>query len=155
MRAAHVLVALSTGFVLLAGCTAPATTAPATSAPATSAPATSAPAAGGSLIEECAELSAQMSTAAATMQSAMADLSTDPDKAVSAMQEFAESFEAAAAKVTNPELKAQADKAVAALGEMIDGLKAIIKDPSKAADLTETMTKFQEETTAIGAVCGG
>ncbi len=151
----RVRLAAVAGLVLLAGCSGPST-AP-TSAPAASAPAASAPAGSSdqSLLDACTTLSASMNDATATMNSALADIGKDPDKAVKALRAFQDTFDQSVAKVTNPELRAQADKALAATKGMVSALEAITKDPTKLAGFSDTMAKFEDEMTKIGTVCAG
>jgi hypothetical protein len=85
----------------------------------------------------------------------MSDIGTDPNKAVDALESFRDSFEKAAAEVSNPEVKAQADKALAATKEMVAALDAVTKDATKIAGVSEALQAFQEELTKIGTVCGG
>lgn len=149
--------AAAAALVLLAGCsvgvTAPTsgTTSPAATA---SAPATSG-SSGQSVTAACAALSSSMNESATALQSAMSDIGTDPSKAVDALESFRDSFEKAAAEVSNPEVKAQAEKALAATKEMVAALDAVVKDATKIAGVSEALQGFQEELTKIGTVCGG
>ena len=107
------------------------------------------------MLEACSSLVGPMGEAAETLQSAVAELATDPSKAVQALQDFQDTFEQAVAPVTNPEVKAQAQKALAATKAMVEALDSGIKDPAKLAGIDQYLTDFQNEMTAIGEVCGG
>jgi hypothetical protein len=154
---ARAALAAVAGLVLLAGCsglsTAP-TSAPAASTASSSAPATSG-SSGQSVTDACTALATTMNESATTMQEAMSDIGTDPQKAVKALQGFKDTFEQAVAKVDNAEVRAQADKALAATKEMVAAIEAVTKDPTKVAGVSDALTAFQEEMTKIGTVCGG
>jgi soluble cytochrome b562 len=137
---ARAALAAVAGLVLLAGCSG-SSTAP-TSAPAAS-------------TASCTALATTMNESATTMQKAMSDIGTDPQKAVKALQGFKDTFEQAVAKVDNAEVRAQADKALAATKEMVSAIEAVTKDPTKVAGVSDALTAFQEEMTKIGTVCGG
>lgn len=130
---------------------------PTASAPATSAPASSTPAggAGQSVDEACTTLSSTMSTAADTLQTALADIGNDPQKAVVALQDFAGSLASAAADVENPEVRAQVDKAIAALNDLVAAIQAGIEDPAKVTEVMAGAGRVQTELAAIGTVCSG
>jgi hypothetical protein len=154
---ARAALAAVAGLVLLAGCSGPSTaptSAPAASTASSSAPATSG-SSGQSVTDACTALATTMNESATTMQEAMSDIGTDPQKAVKALQGFKDTFEQAVAKVDNAEVRAQADKALAATKEMVSAIEAVTKDPTKVAGVSDALTAFQEEMTKIGTVCGG
>lgn len=144
------------GLILLAGCSTPAN-APA-SAPGTgSAPSSSAPAQAGSsnqsLSEACLALEVSMTESASTLQAATSEIGSDPGKAVKALHTFQDSFEQAVAKVSNPELKAQADKSLAAAKKFVSAVEDMVKDPTKAMGFSDVMKEFQTEMEKIDTVC--
>jgi hypothetical protein len=144
------------GLVLLAGCSA-ATTAPGTSAPVASTATTSASAPSGSsdqsVADACSALTATMKDAASTMQSATSDFSSDPEKAIKALQTFRDTFATATAQVNNPTVTAQAQKALDATKKMVSALETVIKDPTKVSEVQGVMSDFQTEMTKLGTVC--
>lgn len=147
----RVALGLVATLALLTGCSALTSTTPTTS------PAASAPQGGSdqSVAGACESLGSAMGEAADTFQSALGELGTDPQQALSALQEFATSLKDAAATVQNPQVKAQVDKAIAALNDLTAALEAGIKDPLKMTEVLGTISAVQEELTAIGTVCAG
>lgn len=151
----RILIAVTTGLLLLAGCSSPATQ-PSAAAPETTAASTpAAPVEEQSVLEACAGLASTLTEVSTKMQSAMTELAADPKKGVTALQDFQDTFTQAVADVTNPKVKAQTEKALAASEKMISTLDAGMKDPAKLADIEKVVENFQTEMTAIGEVCGG
>ncbi len=150
----HFAAAATVGLLLLAGCTAP-TSAPTTAPPTTTAPVTESPStdAKTSVAEDCAVLGVSMQEAVATLQSAMTELASDPDKALTALEDFHGSFAESIGGVSSPELKAQANKALDAMKLMVDTLKAGLKNPTKLVGIDAVIADFEEQMTAIGTVC--
>ncbi len=151
-----VLAGIVAALVLLPGCAAAAGAAPSASVPATSVASSSAPAASNqSKLDACNELAATMEDAAKTLNDSMKVMSSDPAKAVTALSSFNTSLEAAVAKVSNPEVKAQGEKAVAAIKELIDALDVMVKNPADAKPETVSgaLAKMTTELSAIGTVC--
>ncbi len=158
-------VGLTTGLLLLSGCSAigglipgsGASSAPAASSAASdasSAPATS-DSSGQSVQDACTALGNAMSEASTTMQTAMQDAGTDPEKAVKALQAFKDSLTEAATKIDNAEVKAQVQKVVDSLTKLIPLFQDGLSDPTKMADAVSAMSDFQTELSAFGTLCTG
>lgn len=148
----HFAAAATVGLLLLAGCTAPAS-APTTAPPTTTVAESPSTDAKTSVAEDCAVLGVSMQEAVATLQSAMTELASDPDKALTALEDFHGSFAESIGGVSSPELKAQANKALDAMKLMVDTLKAGLKNPTKLVGIDAVIADFEEQMTAIGTVC--
>jgi len=105
--------------------------------------------------DACKVIESEVTDSAAQLQAGLTSLSSDPKGAVAQLDDFADTFSAAADKVSNDEVKKSADASVDALKAFIDEAKTAVDDP-EAADqtaLTDSLTKLQDEFTTLGTTC--
>ena len=137
------------GMALLAGCSAAPTSTPTPTASTVSVQAQSQP-------EAClALITALGPSALGDLASVLADLSSDPAKALKPLKSFADNLKSAATTVTNPKVKAEADKLARALKDLITQVQKAIKNPKKATRLGDGIQKVRAELTALGTLCTG
>lgn len=105
--------------------------------------------------DACKVIESEVTDSAAQLQSGLSTLSSDPEGAVAQLDEFADTFDSAAGKVTNEDVKKSADASVAALKAFITEAKTAVDDPASAdqTKLTDSLTKLQDEFTTLGTTC--
>ncbi|MGK9146284.1 hypothetical protein KXS11_01465 [Plantibacter flavus] len=105
--------------------------------------------------DACKVIESEVTDSAAALQSGLSSLSSDPEGAVTQLDDFAGTFSAAADKVTNEEVKTAADASVDALNAFIKQAKTAVGDPASADQtaLTDSLTKLQTEFTTLGTTC--
>jgi uncharacterized membrane protein YqiK len=135
--------------VLLAGCTVPSIPTTGAGSATTSRPTDPA------VAEACDALGAAMSKTGATLNTALQQVTTDPQKALATVQPLADDFSKAVAKIDNPTVRAQGDKAAAALNGLVAALGEAIKDSTRLPALTGAFGKVQQEFTALVTLCQG
>ena len=168
-RATRPLLMIGTAFAaaaLLAGCTSgsakPTATASAVptktaAATPTSTPTPTADASGSSQTkaEACAEMKSQVQSVSQQIQANASELSSDPAKAVAAIDQLSSTFSTAVDGVTNDEVKSVAVPARDALSTFATDFDAIAANPSSAdtskftTDAQNIQTTFQ----ALGTTC--
>ncbi len=143
----RVLPGVLAAVVLLGGCTAPSVT--------ISFPTPTRTPTDKAVAEACTAVRTAFNNAGATLNTALQQMSTDPQKALATVQPVVAELERAVTKVDNPTVRAQADKTVAALNDVVTALQAAVQDPSKITGLAAPFGKVQTELTAFGTLCGG
>ena len=105
--------------------------------------------------DACKVIESEVTDSAAKLQSGLSSLSSDPEGAVTQLDDFADTFEAAAGKVTNKEVKDSADASVDALQAFIEQARTAVSDPATADQtaLTDSLSKLQSEFTDLGTTC--
>lgn len=105
--------------------------------------------------DACKLIESEVTDSAAQLQSGLTSLSSDPEGAVSQLDDFADTFSGAADKVTNDEVKKSADSSVDALKAFIEQAKTAVDDPATADQtaLTDSLTTLQDEFTKLGTTC--
>jgi hypothetical protein len=113
--------------------------------------------AGGAQSKEdaCKLIQSEVTESASQLQSGLSSLSSDPEAAVSQLDDFAGTFKAAADKVSNDEVKTAANDSVKALNDFIDVAKTAVDDPQNVdqTGLTDSLTTLQEKFTTLGDTC--
>jgi Flp pilus assembly protein TadB len=105
--------------------------------------------------EACSALGSAFSKAGTTLNTALQQMGTDPQKALQTVQPLVDDLQTAVTKVDNPTVRAQGEKTVAALQELVTALDAAVKDTSKVPGLAAPFGKVQTELTAFATLCGG
>lgn len=105
--------------------------------------------------DACKVIESEVTDSAAQLQAGLSSLSSDPEGAVTQLDDFAKTFEGAADKVSNKEVKTSADASVDALKAFIEQAKTAVDDPATADQtaLTDSLTKLQDEFTTLGTTC--
>lgn len=105
--------------------------------------------------DACKVIETEVTDSAAQLQAGLSSLSSDPEGAVTQLDDFAKTFEGAADKVSNKEVKTSADASVDALKAFIEQAKTAVDSPDTADQtaLTDSLTKLQDEFTTLGTTC--
>lgn len=105
--------------------------------------------------DACKVIETEVTDSAAQLQAGLSSLSSDPEGAVTQLDDFAKTFEGAADKVSNKEVKTSADASVDALKAFIEQAKTAVDNPETADQtaLTDSLTKLQDEFTTLGSTC--
>lgn len=108
-----------------------------------------------STAESCLILQDAVKDSAAELQSAYAELQSDPAAAVAKIQGLADALDAGAAEITDADVKAAAEDARDSVTAMVDILEVVVADPA-SLDMTAfqtSATAVQDSFAAIGELC--
>jgi len=106
-----------------------------------------------SRITECTKLASAISQGNSDLSDALTKVASDPSAATAALQKYDTDFKAAAAKVTDPGVKAAADKVSGDLDQAVAAIGQV--STQGAGPLQDVVSQLQTDFGAIGTACAG
>ena len=105
--------------------------------------------------EACTQLNSELEVASTELTDSIANIATDPDGAVDALETFEGTFSDTVDDISNDEVKELGENVEEALGDYIDVTADAVEDPDNADStaLTDAIEKFQTETSAFNEAC--
>jgi hypothetical protein len=105
--------------------------------------------------EACTVLKDGVQKTMTDLQSGLADLQSDPDKAAKAVDTLADAFEDTAKDVKNKDVRTVTDDATDALNAFSEQITAYAADPTSVDQtaVTDSATAVQTSMTKLGATC--
>jgi hypothetical protein len=105
--------------------------------------------------EACTVLKDGVTDTMTDLQSGLAELQANPDKAAEAVGTLAAAFEDTAKDVKNKDVRTVADEATESLNDFSDQITAYAADPTSVdqTSVTDSATAVQSSMTKLGATC--